>query len=260
MLRPKTRRNLRSLYQWHRHVGLIALLLLIVLAVTGLLINHTERLGLDSRYIDSGIVLDWYGIEAAPLTIAFKAGDRWISEVGDRLYMNTRPLADHSSGLTGAVKMDDLLVVAIEGGLLLLTLGGELVERLGGVHGVPAGLQAIGLSADGHLLADAAHGVYVADPALLGWRDYTGDAAVIWSRPAAPPPALVSQVQRHQRTHILPLERMLLDLHSGRILGSWGVYVMDAAALLLIFLGLTGSWLWCQQFRKQRLHHKTRRQ
>jgi hypothetical protein len=38
----------------------------------------------------------------------------------------------------------------------------------------------------------------------------------------------------------LPLERVLLDIHSGRILGAWGV---DAVSVL--FLGLVLTGLWC---------------
>jgi uncharacterized iron-regulated membrane protein len=40
----------------------------------------------------------------------------------------------------------------------------------------------------------------------------------------------------------LPLERVILDLHSGRIVGDWGVYVVDGAALLFLALVITGMW------------------
>ena len=44
--------------------------------------------------------------------------------------------------------------------------------------------------------------------------------------------------------NILTLERVLLDLHSGRIMGAVGPWIMDAAAILLLVLALTGIWMW----------------
>ena len=45
----------------------------------------------------------------------------------------------------------------------------------------------------------------------------------------------------------LSLERVILDLHSGRIVGQWGVYVVDGAALLFLALVITGLWMWMKQ-------------
>ncbi|MBL1432554.1 MAG: hypothetical protein COB94_003805 [Gammaproteobacteria bacterium] len=39
-------------------------------------------------------------------------------------------------------------------------------------------------------------------------------------------------------------ERMLLDLHSGRVFGRYGIYVMDFAAIGLLVLSCTGLWIW----------------
>ncbi len=41
----------------------------------------------------------------------------------------------------------------------------------------------------------------------------------------------------------LPLERVVLDLHSGRLFGWLGPYVMDAAALGLLIVAITGLLL-----------------
>ena len=40
------------------------------------------------------------------------------------------------------------------------------------------------------------------------------------------------------------LEQILLDLHSGRLFGSFGVLVMDLAAILLVVLSITGFVAW----------------
>lgn len=50
--------------------------------------------------------------------------------------------------------------------------------------------------------------------------------------------------------------KILLDLHTGRIAGAWGKAIMTAAAGLLVFLTLSGLYLWC----KPLLLHRSRRQ
>ncbi|MFT5351416.1 MAG: hypothetical protein ACI9MF_002239 [Gammaproteobacteria bacterium] len=45
----------------------------------------------------------------------------------------------------------------------------------------------------------------------------------------------------------LSLERILLDLHSGRLLGNAGVFIVDLAALFFVFLALSGSWMWLRK-------------
>ena len=42
----------------------------------------------------------------------------------------------------------------------------------------------------------------------------------------------------------LSYERVLLDLHSGRIFGRVGVLVVDAAAVALLLLALSGFYMW----------------
>jgi uncharacterized iron-regulated membrane protein len=41
----------------------------------------------------------------------------------------------------------------------------------------------------------------------------------------------------------ISLERVLLDAHSGRLLGGWGKYLVDAFAAILFILLISGWWL-----------------
>ena len=67
---------LRSLYIWHRYMGLAAALFVIVLAVTGLALNHTQELGLDSNYVKSGALLNWYGVQAPENITSYPVDNR----------------------------------------------------------------------------------------------------------------------------------------------------------------------------------------
>ena len=44
-------------FLWHRRLGLAGLLLLFVLAITGIMLNHTEDFHLDETHIKSDLLL-----------------------------------------------------------------------------------------------------------------------------------------------------------------------------------------------------------
>ena len=54
----------------------------------------------------------------------------------------------------------------------------------------------------------------------------------------------------------LSLERLLLDVHSGRIFGRYGPWVVDAAAIALLMLGLSGVWIYVRSIKQGKLRHK----
>lgn len=49
---------------------------------------------------------------------------------------------------------------------------------------------------------------------------------------------------------VVTWDRVLLDLHTGRFFGEAGIYVMDAAAILLLLLALSGIYNWIKRVRE----------
>lgn len=231
------------LHRWHRRIGIAAALFVLLLAITGILLNHTSRLDLDGRYIGSAWLLDWYDIQPDSAPVSYRAAGQRITRIGDRLYFNDRELAERSRELYGAVAWNGLLVAALDGELLVLTPAGRTVEILGGSEGVPAGLRDIGLNPGGDLVVQGAHGAYLADINTLKWIERDAVEAD-WSEPEPLPQDLQGRLLELYRGKGLSLERVLLDLHSGRLLGDVGVYLVDAAAVLFVVLGVSGLWMW----------------
>ncbi len=104
-------------------------------------------------------------------------------------------------------------------------------------------MQAIGLTADGNLAIRAAQGYYRTNADFIEWHQ-TESLAATWARSEKPSLQFEQALKTSWRGTGLPLERVMLDLHSGRILGSWGVYLVDAAAVLFLMLAGSGVWLW----------------
>jgi len=246
--RPKP---LLSLYLWHRYLGLAAALLVIVLSVTGLLLNHTAEIGLDSIPVSSAALLDWYGVHAPEHVTAYRAGALTLAEAGGKVYLGQRPLPNAEGPLRGAVEFQDLVVVASGGQLLLLTQTGDLVEKLDTAGGVPAGIMAIGTTGSGELAIRTAQHDYLTNGNFADWT-MPGTVNAQWATAATLTEQQRQSLERAYRGNGLSLERVLLDIHSGRIFGHAGVYLVDAAAILFVLLATSGIWLWSKRLASAR--------
>ena len=78
-------KNKRSMFHWHRQLGLVVSIFVIILSISGILLNHTEKLNLDSSHIKSTLLLNWYGIKN-PVIKSYQVEQNWISHIEDKLY------------------------------------------------------------------------------------------------------------------------------------------------------------------------------
>ena len=231
-------------------MGVSAALFTLIIAVTGILLNHTEDFQFDSAHIRSDWILDWYGIEAPRDMRSFRAADRHITLMGEHLYLNRKEIDGSYRELVGAIQKKDMFIVAVSNNILLLTQRGELIERLQGKDGIPAGILQIGLDANGTVTVRTSLELYQPDDDFLRWSRRDNDTSTVrWAQPSPLEPRLKSALQQHFRGEVLPVERVLLDLHSGRFFGRLGPWLFDIAALLLILLSLSGTWIWLKRRR-----------
>jgi hypothetical protein len=248
-------RLLRSPYIWHRYFGISTAVFVIVLTITGLVLNHTDELQLDASYVQSDLLLDWYGISSPEELTSHTAGSISITAVNDQIFWNNERLTHISAPFAGMQTYSDLVVIAAGGALSLFTPAGELVEKLDNVAGVPTGILAIGITPQALLAVKTARGIYLADENLLEWSR-ADSPEVVWSIAAPTTPPLKEALQQAYRGTGLPMERIMLDLHSGRILGRAGIYIMDAAATGFLLLAVSGVWLWIRQRASVKAHQR----
>lgn len=234
------------LQRWHKRVGLTAALIVVMLVVTGILLNHTTELELEKRYVKSGWILDWYRIAPDKPASSFKAGENIITLMGDRLYLNTSEIQSSVQQLHGAVKINELFIAGIDSRLILIDATGQLIEQLDGVDGVPSGMRQLGIDQEQQLIIRAAHGDYRLDLDEITWEE-EDEIEADWSEPFSISVSLERQLLEQYRGKGLPVERVMLDLHSGRILGEWGVWIIDLAALMMLILAMSGFLMWFQR-------------
>jgi uncharacterized iron-regulated membrane protein len=105
------------------------------------------------------------------------------------------------------------------------------------------------------LAVKTARGIYLTDENLLEWSR-AANPDVAWSVAAPTTPSLTEDLKKAYRGTGLPMERIMLDLHSGRILGRAGVYLVDAAAVLFLLLAMSGVWLWGRRRASIKTHRR----
>ena len=128
------------IHKWHRKVGITAAFFVMLLVVSGLLLNHTDKLNLQNIYVKNDTLLKWYHIQPKGQIKSFRVEKHWFTQIGSHLYFDQKELAVHIENLFGAVRISDGFVIALDESLLILTLSGEIVEGISGTDGVPAGV------------------------------------------------------------------------------------------------------------------------
>ena len=253
-----------KLLRWHRRIGLVLALLIVLLAVTGIAINHTHELKLSKSQLNHPWLLAWYGLDndtssaASQQIHGISIGDNWLSAGDNTLYINQNAVTDCPGSLLGATLHQQNYLVLCRDQLALLSASGDLLEAITPAFGLPDNARNIVSSGNAVFLL-------VSDQPLqlnletLQTAPAPEQTNLHW--PELQPLPAQFQTALFQTTHqsssaSISLETLLLDIHSGRILGRFGVFLADAAAVLVCLLALSGLWAW---FNHKRLIQARRR-
>jgi hypothetical protein len=235
--------KLQDINAWHKIMGMFVTIFIIGLSLTGFLLVHSEDLKLQDRIIANGLLLDWYSINPEESSlVSYKVAEKWITIVDDQIYFEQHRLPDHNGIFRGAISLNEYYIFAYDNSIDLLTAEGELIEQLARIHGIPPGIENIGIIGQ-KIFLKTMDDYYVSDPELTAWQ-LTKTRNINWSFPSPAPDSHIEKVLRSYRGSGLPLERIILDLHSGRILGDLGIWIVDISALIFLALSFTGWWSW----------------
>ncbi len=236
----------RKLTKWHRRIGLISALFVFLLSLTGFFLNHTASLGLDSRFISSDLLLHFYSVED-PEIRSFPIEERWVSQIGHRIYLDSRVLMECEGHLLGAVGTEQYNVVTCSEKVVMFTAEFELIEKIDSAFGLPvpilklANCEAVCIKTrDASLRLDLD---------ALVWHSVE-EAQISWLRPAALPDTLRIQLTRLAKSHVISLEKLMLDLHAGRFMGVLGPLFLDLMALCFCAFSATGIYMWSTKRKK----------
>ncbi|HSN51635.1 MAG TPA: hypothetical protein VLS87_03820, partial [Woeseiaceae bacterium] len=197
----------------HRWVGVALVLFVLLLAASGIALNHASRWGLDRRHLDWPWLLDAYGIQAPAPTASFADGGLRATLLGGRLFLDNEEIAEDVAGLAGIAALGPLVLVGTRDTLYVLTSAGELVEAIDAAAGMPGPIDRVG-RAGVRAVVESGGKLYRSDPDVTHFEHW--DAAPqdgLWWSAATPPGAAELEVLRTlYRGRGVTVERVLAEV------------------------------------------------
>lgn len=241
----------RIFLTWHRKIGISIAIVVIFLSLTGLLLNHTETLNLAQININQSLILKRYHIQTDRDIQYFSEQDFKVALVDQDLYINQLSMDIEGKKLRGIGHYNQDFLVLIDDQLLIFNQALELLESVSVDDGLPNNIVKMAVQ-DQQLYLANHQNVYQFYMDSLEVERIQSKKRIHWSKPTPIPEKLINDFSNQTDAKGLPLERIILDLHSGRFFGQIGVYIVDFIALLMIFLSISGVYMWSQRLKKRR--------
>ena len=234
---------------------------MLILATTGLPLNHVDDWHLDRQYVSWPWLLDAYGIHTPDPAASFSDQAYRATLIAGTVYFGDKPVAEGEDALKGLVVKDGLAIAGLDDAVLLMTTSGDVVERIDLSSLIQAPVERVGRFEDG-VVVESGSRLLVSDPDITGFSapsDTLRAESLKWSRASPVPAAELEALNEQYRGRGITVERLLADLHSGRIVNVAGKLVMDIVAVLVIVLSISGFVLWARGNRRDGTNGDRRR-
>ncbi len=208
----------KAMARWHRRLALFIAVWLVVLAVSGMLINHAHDLGLDRTPLPGPLQGVVYGIESS--------GDDFCGALGSE--------GVDCAGVFASLRLPKGSLLLSRESLFLVNDSGQLIEKMI-TSQLGLGSLRAGFSDGSRVYLRDGQNTVLTDADLM-------DAVVLDARAAQALDGRDWRVQG-QAMDSISWERLLLDLHAARFLGSFATWFNDLMAGLILVLALSGVWL-----------------
>lgn len=211
--------------RWHRRIGLVLSVFLFWMLLSGVLLNHTDDLSLHKHFLTNTKLLQWYGVAPPP---RYKFLDKYLEVTTEGLWLEQQNLGTCSK-LLGVAALEQMQVVTCAERIILLSHQAEVIDQIDEPRGLKQKFSAMSQHNQTVFLKDEQL-IYQLNADDLSFAVTNPSQSITWFTPIS----ASTQIN---------IERVLLDAHSGRLLGWWGKYLVDAFAIILSLLLISGWWL-----------------
>ena len=243
----KIRVTKKSINQIHKFTGIAVCVFLIHLSITGIFLNHTEDLGLDEKYTASPMILALYNISIPSQEESFVVDNVFISRFGDQVFMDNQPIIKSESPIMGAAFSNQILTIAFQNEMVLVTQEGELIERISSASELPENIQKLGVSED-ILYLKTPDQLWQSSDQAQAW-ELSDSNFNDWSNEVVMSDQQTKQIEMYFSGKGVSLEQFFLDLHNGNIIKGFGKWLLDIIAIFLLLLSISGIWIWLKKRR-----------
>jgi len=254
--KEKRRKNLFR--KWHRRIGFAVVIFLFNLAITGILLNHTDDLALHEQYIESDWLINLYGIKApsSGQCIFYDDLKNKVCQIGDKIYVGENQIISRATSLVGLVEFDELFYLATNTKIYIYTKDFTVVEILSDQTGLPVPIDGIDVVKQrptknniGELTVLVRDISWSLDQETLSWEQ----ASLNLKSPLPLTNLQGEQLTLLQNKYLdrqITRLKFIQDLHSGRIFSLPGKLLTDLVGIIIILLAISGFFAW--QRRKEK--------
>ena len=213
-----------------------------MLAVTGILINHSQQISFAEQRLPAGLAGLFYGLDESVVQ-SLDIGELLAQTREDELQISTQDFMESvpcTGEFIGARRFANEIWFACQEQISIYLMedsAPHFAEILNNYSGLPTPIERFGAcNLAPCTVANRQNFRYSADQSA--WLEMAaGDAESFWS--AAP---------ENKMQYIVPAElnweRFLLDMHSGRLFGALGIFIVDATGVAIMLLVLSGFIRW----------------
>jgi len=250
---PAPKKNFTAtLREWHKRAGLAACLFLAWLACSGVLLTRSQSLGFDVARIDWPWLMSIYGLRPEPPRNGFADHGHWLAAAKTATLLDGKPIGQPIASPLGFVSIGDTRYVATQESVVVLDASGKMVDELRSPYMPVSTVRRIGVVAGTNALAVQDLDAYRSDDGGNNWTT-VASTAVQWSAASPLTDSQRAALTPYSRPSVL-VEQLLIDLHSGRLFGPIGAWVITLVGFGAFWLAMSGAWMWwrIQKARRKR--------
>ena len=247
---PAQRKNRRWNRRFHSWSGIILLIPIVVVSVTGVALNHTVELDLSKRHVNAHWVQSRYGMILNGDPVAFGLDAKAYAAEWDGKVFFREKLIEIPSPLKGAVPLRDGVSVVTKNEVHYYGLDGELIERIDSATLPEGEISRAGRTEDLTLALDIGGVIWIGDRELIKFTEATDKATISWSEVVSATDTNRKQWKSAYSGKGIPLDRLILDIHSGRFFGNIGKWIYDIMVFGVLALSISGFILFLQTRRR----------
>jgi hypothetical protein len=204
--------------------------------MTGVVLNHASHLEIRDIKIHHPLLNKIYGLpETDSYSYSVGANNKFTYQNPDVL------LGNHIIGkcpkkLAGGAIKSRFIVIACENNLQLLDKDFRLIEIYQRFSGLPGDIVSMAKGESDQIFIKTKTGTYIFDieQDLFSPAIYHGDFIT---------PEKNTKMSEARNHNSITLDKLLLDIHSGRISGSLSLWLWDLVSICLVYLSLSGVWM-----------------
>ena len=194
----------------HRFLGVTLVLFVLILSVTGTLLQHADDFNIRQKYTSSEFAKNFYNIEPCKV-LSVNVGSKWFSKCNNNLYFQDIKIVNNVNSISSINVDNNFFIIQYGNHRLKIDRNGKILDM-----------------------------EHLKDEEVQNENNLQLKENEINDK-------LRKKIENKSISKTITYERVIVDIHTGRIFGQTGVTLIDLVTIGIIFLSITGTITWIKQ-------------